>query len=143
MPFRRLILVTFLACLFTCPVQSFADEDIEALVDLFTKSMPDRAAEWVCRPQRTFNCSIEGCKESDPSIVLVLNFSNKKYSRCDFKGCSDFLMEYTKSGVYTIIELTGRGTFMKASNDGSSFVDVASSGVGVIQNFGECSEEKL
>lgn len=132
------IFSAFLFVLLISPYSVHADKDV-AIVDLLTRGMADRSSGWICQPDKTIRCSVEGCEETTPSIMLVLDFSKKKYSRCDSEGCSDFMMNYSKGGVFTLVDLTGRGVFLKASNDGSSFIDVATIGLGSIQNFGICN----
>ena len=115
-----------------------ADDSLARFNDLMGRGLADRADEWLCDPIRSFSCSLEGCDATEPKVWIKLAFSSSTYSRCDRSGCDTYNMEYSKSGVYTIAELRGRGAFMKATNDGSEYSEVTSSGVGLFQHYGSC-----
>ncbi len=41
----------------------------------------------------------EGCVAIKNSIVVRIDFNQQVYSRCDAKGCDDFIGQFSKSGV--------------------------------------------
>ena len=114
------------------------DQAVKNMVDLASKSMQQRANEWLCEPKTAQSCSIEGCKEMKPSVYIKINFSTKTYSRCSAGSCDNYSMISTVGGMYTVIEKQGSGTFVKSLNNGESYVEALATGVGTIQNFGSC-----
>jgi len=117
---------------------AFADESMKKLIDLSSKDMAQRAEEWLCQPTTMKTCSQKDCKDAQPSIWTKINFKEKKYSRCDSKGCDSYEMVYSKSGIYTTIEIPGSGAFLKSLNNGEDYIEVATIGVAAIQYFGAC-----
>ena len=125
---------------FTVTNAAAADEPMLAeLVEMVAKPMAERASKWKCVPMRAFACGVDGCKAGTPSVHVVLDLEKRTYSRCDTKGCDKYPMTYSSGGAFTTFSLPYRsGTFLKTLNDGSSYVEVASSMLSVLQNFGRC-----
>lgn len=136
--FKSLLLPTLVV------VSAGADDeaDLGDLAALF-KPMSQVSEQWICQPVRTVVCGANGCRESDQSVIFLLDLRDEKYYRCDDDGdfdaddCDVHSVEITLSGIYTSISVNS-SAFLKASNDGASFVDVATSGTAVYQNFGAC-----
>lgn len=114
-------------------------DDLQALTDLATGSLADRALQWECVPSVRYVCTSEGC-ERNPGVVSVrLNLGDNTYARCDSNGCDSYPMTVSSSGIFTIISLPGNtGTFLKVFNDGSQYVEAASLHLVMHQNFGSC-----
>ena len=79
-----------------------------------------------------------GCSAVQPTIVIRLDMATNSYSRCDAKGCDDFVAQYSQSGNYINIALPERGMMAKLSMDGSSFTEVATLAGVVLVSFGSC-----
>ena len=125
------------------PGEKTLAENANQLSDLVKHSLFDRGSYWRCTPQQKWICSSSGCKTVPPTVNVDLDFVNNVYKRCDAKGCDSHLLTATMSGLYTVITLVGKGgTFLKTLNDGSRFVEVASSGTGVFTAFGACLPSK-
>ena len=80
-----------------------------------------------------------GCKRIPVSVVIRLDVQNQTYSRCDAKGCDDYPSQFAPSGIFTVIDVPGRGMVAKMLGDGSEFVEVVTQGTGVIVSFGKCN----
>ncbi len=101
------------------------------------KGFPDRASRWRCDAAVKFQCSAEGCKEARARVWVNIDFPDRRYERCDSKGCDQYEMAYSVAGIYTTVSPV-IGTFLKVLNDGSEFVEVASLGTAVVTSFGRC-----
>lgn len=104
--------------------------------------MYDRADQWRCSPTTARMCSSEGCRDSAPSIWVDLDFTKRTYARCDKQGCDTRAATVSSGGVVTSVTLAG-GTFLKSLNDGSEFIDVASSSTTAFINTGHCRPLKV
>ena len=114
-------------------------EALQELEGLVAKGLPDRAPQWRCDASTKFQCSVNGCSEIRPTVWVNLDFPARRLERCDAKGCDRYEMVHSISGLYTTITLVGHpGTFLKAVNDGSQFVEVASILTRVFTSFGRC-----
>ncbi len=113
--------------------------DLQDLQSLFGSPLSERGAKWMCQPVRSFHCSKDGCNEVPQARWVNLDFVSLKYERCDMKGCNGYPMTSSTSGMYTIISRpSNRGAFLKAVNDGSEFMAVASLGIDTWNHFGQC-----
>ena len=113
--------------------------DRERLTDLFGRGLADRASKWRCTITSQYVCSKKGCDQNPPTVWINLDFSANLYERCDAKGCDAYPMRSFVGGIYTTISLARPGTFLKAVNDGSEFVEVASMGNVTFNTFGRCT----
>ncbi len=137
---RCLLLIAVLVVSLVAPASSQQSNDLksdlEALTDLAERSMPNRAARWDCDIQVQFVCSAKGCEQVEPSVQLRIDFRSECYQRCDDQGCDTYSVIHSVGGIYTTISQIG--TLLKAINDGSEFVEVATLGTSVWNGFGEC-----
>ncbi len=79
------------------------------------------------------------CVAIPSNVWNKVDLSKNTYSRCDKKGCDDYQIVVSRSGVYLNIVLADRGGIIaKMAQDGSSFVEVATLGMGVYTSFGSC-----
>lgn len=114
-------------------------EDRQALADLMSRPLAERAIRWECSPSARYVCTPEGCERSPGVVSVRLNFAENTYARCDSKGCDSHSMSFSAVGIFTRISLPDSGsTFFKVLNDGSQYVEVASSQLAINQNFGAC-----
>ncbi len=110
--------------------------ELDRLTDLAARGMPNRAERWDCDIQVQFVCSAKGCEKVAPSIQLRIDFPSETYQRCDGQGCDAHSMFASVAGIYTTISQVG--SFLKALNDGSEFVEVATLGTSTWNGFGMC-----
>jgi hypothetical protein len=119
--------------------QDLSHADMAALTDLLKRPLSERAIIWRCDPTIMRTCSLNGCSENRATVSVQLDFSAGSYERCDAKGCDSHLMTFSSSGIFTAAILPSTsGTFLKVVNDGSEYVEVASTGLSIIHNFGVC-----
>ena len=117
------------------------------LVLLTAHAGPAAGAEptsWQCEVSSKMNCMYGKCEPGAMASGrqwMVLDFTANTYARCDQKGCDVYRASRASSGAFTVVELPGRGSFIKMSNDGSAFVDTATVGVGVVLSFGTCRQQ--
>jgi hypothetical protein len=110
-------------------------------VDLALRSLSERASRWRCDPVRTVVCSSDGCEDIKPTVWVVLDFKQQSYERCDGRGCNARAMLASHGGIFTAAT-AGPSAFVKALNDGSDFVDVATLGTTLYANFGRCRPDE-
>jgi len=107
-------------------------------IDSTTKSLASRSMYWLCEPKIKFRVDKKGARRVRNNVWIKINLKNKLYARCDKNGCSKCDLKYFSSGIYTNIALPNCGGFIKLSNDGSTFVDVASLMNIVFVSYGAC-----
>lgn len=114
--------------------------ELERLGRLHATPLFARAESWICLTQQRVVCGPEGCEHSQLTDrpFFELDGGGSIYSRCDAKGCTRRQSVSSKSGIYTIVDIPGSGTFMKLVNDGTEFVDVATSGTAAFVSHGVC-----
>jgi hypothetical protein len=119
-------------------------EEMQKLTDLAKLSLDERGASWRCTPTRLDGCGESSCESkavtpADDAVYVLLDFSTKRYSRCDSKGCDEYSLDVSVGGIFTTIDLPGRsGTFLKALNDGSQYIEVVTASLAVIRYSGAC-----
>ena len=110
-------------------------------IALFAAAVPAAASAepMVCQWQQKQQCEPgSACRALDASKMFVrVDPASGAYERCDSKGCDAYTASVTKSGVYTIIDLTGRGMFAKFGPGGSA-TEVVSLGRAVLISHGLC-----
>jgi hypothetical protein len=57
------------------------------------------------------------------------------------KGCDEYQANFSRSGLYTMIYLPGRGTMAKMSANGAEFLEVTTLGIDTLVSFGHCVRE--
>src|SRR5262245_54529774 len=72
-----------------------------------------------------FGCSPGGCEPMAANVWSVIDLSAQTYARCDAKGCAKYDAVMSRSGVYVVIDLPGRGMIVKLASDLSAFLEVA------------------
>lgn len=96
-------------------------------------------AETTCMITEKMQCAADqGCQSVKNSIVIRLDQEKQVYSRCDAKGCDDLQAQFSSSGEYINIGVSGRGMLAKLKSDGSAFVEVVTLGTDVLMSFGSC-----
>ena len=81
----------------------------------------------------------QGCRPVDAKVWNIIELDRETFSRCGRSGCDEYPAHISRSGVFMIIDVPGRGVFAKQSIDGSSFVEVVTLGTTVYLSFGACS----
>lgn len=116
-------------------------KDLKELKSLYGKGMRQYSTKWLCDISAQFSCDKGECKKVRPAVWISIDFSTKKYQRCDTKGCDSRPLATSTSGIYTNI-FFAPGTFFKAVNDGSEFVEVVSLGTAILNGFGKCVQKE-
>lgn len=111
--------------------------ELKYVTSLMGAALQDRAPLWRCEISTKYVCTSVGCALVKPTVWINLDFGRRVYERCDSKRCDAYDMTFTQSGIFTLVS-PNQGTFLKAVNDGSEFVEVASLGVQTYNGFGQC-----
>jgi hypothetical protein len=110
---------------------------------LMAAASPALAETFRCDIKEKHYCTArEVCKSINPTIYNRIDFSQETYSRCDKAGCDTYKASFSRSGIYIIIDVPGRGLFAKLSVDGSEFLEVATLLTKTYVSFGSCRGEK-
>ena len=108
-----------------------------ALAALFATAAEAKVFE--CVISEKYVCdSGRGCGQVHNNILVKLDLARQTYSRCDSKGCETFDVRLSESGAFAVIDVPGRGMLAKFSNDGSTFVEVATIETQALISFGSC-----
>lgn len=96
-----------------------------------------------CNFHVRYDCSSTGCdKAQGPlSVFIMLDFSNKRYSRCDSKGCDVYSFERNRSGIYTYLNLPGKAMFAKLNDLTMDFMEANSLMDVALVGFGKCKKK--
>ena len=93
-----------------------------------------------CTPTQKLVCSQgKGCEETKADTWAIVDFGRKTYARCTADGCDNFNATLTDSGTYTPVELPGRATMAKISDNGTMFSEVTSLLSSILISFGACA----
>lgn len=114
-------------------------QELGQITELISRTLAERAPRWRCQPTVRFDCSLKGCTEAKPTVWLNVDFSARRYERCDSKGCDEHQMTHSASGIFTVVSVGGGSTLFKVVNDGSEFMEVASLGTAAYTSFGRCA----
>jgi hypothetical protein len=80
-----------------------------------------------------------GCEETKLDSWAVIDFSRKTYARCTADGCDNFAATLSDAGTYTHVELPGRATMARISDNGAMFSEVTSLLSSILISFGACT----
>lgn len=100
----------------------------------------ERASRWRCSAESSFVCDGKGCREAEVEITVHLNLEKREYSRCDRRGCEPRPFTVYPAGLHTVVSVEPH-FFLKAANDGGSFVEISTLGTATRLNFGACEPE--
>lgn len=78
-----------------------------------------------------------GCSAQPIKTWATIDLDGRRYQRCDRLGCDTYDASVTRSGVYRVIDLPGRGVFTKLADDGRG-TEVVSLGNSVLVSQGHC-----
>jgi len=96
--------------------------------------------ETICTITEKLQCAQgHGCQSMKNTIVVRIDMERQIYSRCDAKGCDEYQPQFTVSGEFINIAVPANGFLAKLTNDGSSFIEVATLRTAVFLSFGFCS----
>lgn len=97
----------------------------------------------------TYRCDISekhvcdqgsGCQSVPSTIWNTVDTTRRTFSRCDRNGCDTYAATFTTSGLFTVIDVTGRGLIAKMAVDGSLFVEITTLGTQAFVSFGQCQK---
>ena len=91
-----------------------------------------------CDISSKFACGPDGCIKNALGIWNLIDFDASQFSRCDRNGCDHYSMTHTVSGLFSNIDIPGRGMLAKVSLDGSQYVEVVTLGTDVLVSYGSC-----
>jgi len=145
----RLVIMILALVLLATGASSSDETDFKRTLELM-KPLSVRSMTWRCVVTSKHICSKTGCERGkfDPSVYknkvqgplewVDLSLDGRTYNRCDPDGCDMYATSVSSGGLYTTVQLVGRGASIKIVNDGSSFVDTATSGTAAFVRFGKC-----
>jgi hypothetical protein len=112
------------------------------LISLFAVSfatIPSFAQQLRCEWSQKQQCDAgKACVASAPSVWATIDLGARRYQRCDRNGCDTYDVVVTKgAGVYTVIDLPGRGMLAKMHDDGTA-IEVVTLGTSVLVSHGRC-----
>ena len=99
---------------------------------------PAMATSIRCDISTKYACNRDGCTPNARTVWNLVDVDRSQYSRCDGKGCDEFQMVQSASGIFVNIDVPGRGVLAKMSRDGSLFVEVTTLADNVLVSFGAC-----
>jgi hypothetical protein len=138
-PMIRTALALAALLLAACAAEDAVSDDARDLAQLTSRPLAQRALRWECTPSVLHVCTSEGCKRTPATVSVRLDLEKNTYARCDEAGCDSYPMTFSKSGIFTIVNLPNNGsTFLKVVNDGSEYLEVQSLILAVFQSFGTC-----
>lgn len=96
------------------------------------------AQPMTCTISEKHYCTLgTGCSPAVTAVWNTFDVAEATYSRCDRLGCDTYEATFSLSGVFTIIEVPGRGLLAKVSASGD-FTEIATLGNDVYVSFGTC-----
>jgi len=107
------------------------------LLMLTLSTPPAQARNYNCTFTAKQFCDASGCKSLSPAVRVKLDDQALTYSRCDRRGCDTHPAKISHSGIFTIAEIPGAGTFLKFGSKGD-VVEVASQMTAVYVSHGDC-----
>jgi hypothetical protein len=100
-----------------------------------------RAEAMRCEVTSKFACTPAGCATNKLGVFNLIDLDLSTFSRCDASGCDKYPANFTRSGVYILVDVPGRGMLAKMSVNGAEYVEVATLGSAVLVSFGSCSAQ--
>ena len=94
-------------------------------------------APLTCRIVAKQYCDQSDCSRQPVKLWNVIDFQRQTYARCDRNGCDTFEAHIGRSGVYTNIDIEGRGLLAKIDEDGV-FMEIVTLGVTAYVSHGTC-----
>jgi hypothetical protein len=100
------------------------------------------AETWLCVISSKFSCTAEGgCQQNQIGMWNEIDLSGETFARCDRNGCDRYPMEVSRSGMYYVFDIPGRGMLAKMLLDGSEYVEVVTLGTMSLVSFGTCKQQ--
>lgn len=96
-----------------------------------------------CIPVKKFNCSVDGCKEMEPTVFVLLGYKALEdtifMARCDDKPCDIYDVNILQPGAFTTYETKEpHGILFRTSSLDQSYVEVATLGTEAFISNGYC-----
>jgi len=102
-----------------------------------------------CEAAKKYQCSFDACVVSTlNSSYLIVDLGTSKVSRCDAKGCDDYLASVSESGAFVTLSPKGAsGTFVKLGSvpgdSSKTFSEVVSLGMDLVIYYGICTAQHI
>lgn len=111
------------------------------LYNKMSSSLPPH--DLYCIPSKKSYCTLEGCKDVEANVFLLLGITRQKDSlfmaRCDNKPCDVYDVNILQSGAFTTFETKeSHGILFKTSQLDQSFVEVVTLGTESFVSNGHC-----
>lgn len=103
--------------------------------------LPSEAnAALLCTFTKRFVCMPDECKAvPDPtSVWAVIDLDRRVYTWCDTNGCDSYDLVATRPGIFINLHFSP-GTFVKMSEDYTSFVEAVTILTTTIIGYGSCT----
>ena len=98
-------------------------------------------APLTCRATTKQYCDTGGCKPQPITVWNVVDLQRSTYARCDRNGCDSYTAKISRSGVYTNLEIEGRGVLAKIG-EGGAFMEIVTLGTTAYVSHGRCSPDR-
>ena len=113
-----------------------------ALCCLCSMAKAQPSGKMICRISYKQECDGSSCRRVKATIWNLIDFDNRRYSRCDRKGCDRYKMVFRISGLFVnITTARPRGMLAKMTIDGSRFIEVATIGTAALVSYGRCMSQ--
>jgi len=106
------------------------------LVILMLTATSGNAEPIRCNISQKFKCSVAGCKDNQLDIWNLVNLKSNKFSRCDRNGCDHYDMIASRSGLFIILDVPGRGMLAKIRPDDESYLEIVTVGMSALISYG-------
>ena len=111
------------------------------LYNQMSSSLP--AHDLYCVPSKKSYCTLEGCKDVEANVFVLLGKNQKKDSlfmaRCDNKPCDVYDVNLSQSGAFTTFETKeSHGILFRTSQLDQSFIEVVTLGTESFVSNGYC-----
>ena len=110
---------------------------VPALLLAGAAAVPAHAAEaTMCRLAQSFVCGPQRCEHAVAPSVVVVDFTNHDYRRCDGTGCERLPFLQVRSGAF--IDLAFASGTATLSADLTQLVESIALGVSTVRSYGTC-----
>ena len=93
-----------------------------------------------CTPKTRLDCVGTNCTQSKPIVYLILDRSNKTFSRCDTKGCDSYDANFGSGGIFTNIQPRNPSGMMIKVLGNREYIEMVTIGLSTVFQDGRCSE---
>lgn len=124
-------------------VKEFKDNTIK-ITNLYNQVLPNLPAhDLYCIPSKKSSCTLEGCKEIEANVFVLLGINSKEnnlfMARCDNKPCDVYSVNLVQSGMFTTFETKEpHGILFRTSQLDQSYIEVVTFGTDSLVSNGYC-----